>query len=263
MLHPRQTPSAQVGELQPGAWQLEIPAGPAGSYRLAQLDDYAGLPRRRFPWQPPVTLTLQARASSAQMPGTWGFGLWNDPFGLGMPQGGGGLRLPALPNCAWFFFASQENHLSLHDGLPGSGALAATFRSRTRNTSAYVLGLLSLPLLAWQASARWLRRKAAGWVEQSAALIEIDPLAWHRYSIAWGPGQVRFHVDENLVLETPITPCGRLACVLWIDNQYAAWEKNGRLRYGTLSNPEAAWIEFSAIRLQPHGVSCQPVGDSK
>ena len=30
-------------------------------YTNAQIDDYQGLPRRRFPWRPPLRLTVRAR----------------------------------------------------------------------------------------------------------------------------------------------------------------------------------------------------------
>ena len=101
-----QSGGGQVIQVSADAWRLEIPAGRAGVYRLAQIDDYSGLPRSGFPWQPPLELSLEGRSSSAEdIPGTWGFGLWNDPFGLSLGLGGGTRRFPALPNCAWFFFA--------------------------------------------------------------------------------------------------------------------------------------------------------------
>src|SRR4051794_9401484 len=53
-------------------------------YADAQIDDYAGLARRRFPWRPPLRLTARARASGPLV-GTAGFGFWNNPFS---PLGG-------------------------------------------------------------------------------------------------------------------------------------------------------------------------------
>jgi len=83
---------------------------------LAQLDDYARTPRSRLSHTPPWTLQVRARASSVDLPGTWGFGLWNDPFGLSLGFGGGKpLRLPTLPQTAWFMQASRPNWLSLRD----------------------------------------------------------------------------------------------------------------------------------------------------
>ena len=111
---PRVTPNARVDEIERG-WRLSIPAGNADNYRNAQLDDYSHLPRRRFPHRFGRRASLLARATSDSIPGTWGFGLWNDPFGMSLGFGGNPFRLPALPNAVWFFGASQENYLSFKD----------------------------------------------------------------------------------------------------------------------------------------------------
>jgi hypothetical protein len=112
----RHTPGAKVEEISSGeAYRLSIPAGSASQYRIAQIDDYTKLPRGRFPWRFPLSLSLSARASSDSIPGTWGFGLWNDPFGLSLGAGGSPWRLPALPNAVWFFGASEENYLSFKE----------------------------------------------------------------------------------------------------------------------------------------------------
>jgi len=58
---------------------------------------------------PPCTFSLHARLSGTDLPGTWGFGLWNDPFGLSLGFGGQAARLPALPQAAWFMHASPPN----------------------------------------------------------------------------------------------------------------------------------------------------------
>jgi hypothetical protein len=128
-LLPRQTPGSTVEQIQVDSWRLSIPAGPAGRYRLAQLDDYTQLNREDFAWKSPVRLEIQARVSANDLPGTWGFGFWNDPFSTSLGLGGAARRLPALPNCAWFFYASPENYLSLRDDIPAQGLLAATFAS--------------------------------------------------------------------------------------------------------------------------------------
>ena len=79
-----------------------------------------------------LSLSLRARTSSISPAGTWGFGLWNDPFGLSLGFGGSPFRLPALPNAVWFFYASKQNYLSFTDDKArrhGKGFLAQTFRS--------------------------------------------------------------------------------------------------------------------------------------
>ncbi|MEP7135238.1 MAG: hypothetical protein ABI904_09925 [Chloroflexota bacterium] len=116
-LTPRFTPSARVEDI-PRGFRLSIPSGFADSYRLAQLDNYAQLSRSKFPLRFPLSLSLSARTSSDSIAGTWGFGLWNDPFGLSLGFGGNPFRLPTLPNAVWFFGASQENYLSFKDSRP-------------------------------------------------------------------------------------------------------------------------------------------------
>lgn len=229
-------------------WRLSLPPGPAGRYRVAQLDDYQRLPRRRFPWRAGASLSLRARASQTELPGTWGMGWWNDPFGLGLLPGGG-LRLPALPNAAWFFFASPPNYLSLRDDLPACGALAATFCSP--RWPAFILSgaLLGLPLLWVAPLRRGLRRLGRRIIRQEAALLEIDPALWHHYRLEWQAQGVSFYVDEQRVWHTALAPRGPLGVVIWIDNQYAAFPAEGPLRYGTLANPQPAWIEIADLSL--------------
>ncbi|MBN1148948.1 MAG: hypothetical protein JXA78_16945 [Anaerolineales bacterium] len=246
-LEPNLTTGAQVEEVQAGTWRLAIPAGPAGRYRLAQLDDYSAAPRRSFPWQPPFEMALRARASASAIPGTWGFGLWNDPFSMGLLSGSGLARWPALPNAAWFFFASPPNYLSLRDDLPAQGGLAAVFRSPQWPTPVLALGAPVLPLALLPPAARLLRRLARRVVRQATASLPIDPAGWHTYTLDWELTAVRFLVDGDEVLRTGVSPLGPLGLVLWVDNQYAALPPSGRLRYGALATPEPAWIEIGAL----------------
>ena len=109
----RATRDASVTSTENG-WRLGIQKGDSSSYRDAQLDDYSQLPRHRFPHRS-LSLSLRAKTSSISPAGTWGFGLWNDPFGLSLGFGGSPFRLPALPNAVWFFYASPQNYLSFTD----------------------------------------------------------------------------------------------------------------------------------------------------
>ncbi len=244
------TPGAQVVPGESGAWRLTIPPGPAGRYRLAQLDDYGSLPRRAFRWTPPFSFTLRARASANSIPGTWGFGLWNDPFGMGLLTGKELLRLPALPNTAWFFFASPPNYLSLRDDLPAQGGLCATFHSPTWPALLSILGVLGLPFLFVPPAVRVFRRLARRFVRQEATLLEHNPTEWHTYGLEWQTGSTRFLVDGKVVLQTPVCPRGRLGLVIWVDNQYAALPPTGRLGYGMLPYSEPAWIEIGDLAVE-------------
>ena len=247
ILKPRVSGGGRVSQDEEGTWRFEIPGGARRKYRLSELDDYAGLARQNFPWKPPFQITLQARASSVEIPGTWGFGLWNDPFSASLGLGGADRRLPALPEAVWFFWASAHNYLSFRDDLPAQGFLAATFRSARIPTvllaagSPFLAGLLLPPV------SRLMRGAARKLVRQDAALVSIDPTAWHTYSLEWQESWVRLEVDGVLALETGVAPHAPLGLVLWIDNQFAAWTPDGRIRLGSLENAESAWMEVKQL----------------
>ena len=245
-LQTRTAAGGQVQEMAPGVRRLSIPAGHRGQYRLAQLDDYQGHRRHALPWERPFTFQVRARASHFDIPGTWGFGLWNDPFSFSMGFGGG-RWFPALPNAAWFFFASPPNHLSLRDDQPGCGALAQVFRSPRWPSPPFALGLPVVPFLLWSPAARLFRRLARKVVKQESAALELDPTEWHTYSFSWQVQETIFRVDEQLVFSAPLSPQGPLGLVLWVDNQYASFTPAGCLGYGTLENPEPAWIELAEV----------------
>lgn len=246
----QQTPGAEVRtKPQKGAWRLEIPPGPQRSYRLAQLDDYASQPRRAFPHRPPLCLQLHARASAADIPGTWGFGLWNDPFNLSLGLGGGTRRFPALPQAAWFFFASPQNYLSFRDDLPANGLIAQTFRSRNLPTALLAVAAPSFPLLLWPQLAQKLRPFFRRWIREDSFAPGVDVTQWHHYTIDWQKERVTFKVDDQTIA-TGISPQAPLGLVIWADNQYAAFPPDGKLSYGTLENPEPAWLEIEALSLE-------------
>lgn len=245
VLKPRQTAGTIANEISPGVWHLEIPPGPKGRYRLAQVDDYYDLSRSQFPCQPPYHLSLRARASAQVLPGTWGFGLWNDPFSLSLGLGGGERRFPALPNAAWFFYASPPNYLSFRNDLPAQGFLAATFRSPLLPSLLLALAAPLGALLVIPGVAQLARRLLRQFVRQDASQIETDVTAWHTYELDWQVGEVQMRLDGHVVLDTPVSPRGPLSLVMWIDNQYAALPPAGILAYGSLANPASAWIEIS------------------
>jgi hypothetical protein len=244
MLHPRVSGGGSVVQIDSEAWRLEIPSGNKDSYRLAQLDDYTRLRRSAFLWQPDFHLRLQARASAIEIPGTWGFGVWNDPFSASLGLGGADRRLPALPEAAWFFYASPANYLSFRDDLPAQGFLAATFRSVQVPPALMMLGSPLLISLLFPGINRLARLVARKLVHQVAALITIDPTGWHTYDLVWTEEIVQMRVDGNAFLDTHIAPRNPLGLVFWVDNQYAAWTPNGQVRLGSLANQEPAWIEI-------------------
>lgn len=247
-LIPRFTPHSSVERLEKG-WRLEIPSGKSGAYRLAQLDDYVRLPRSNFLHVPPLTITLTSRASAADLPGTWGFGFWNDPLSFSLGLGRSAGRLPVLPNTAWFFHASHQNWLSLHDGLPGNGFFAGTFRSPLNPPWQLALITPLVPLMAIRSISRLIRKWVCQTIHQDAAALHVDVTERHRYSLQWLRESCLFKIDGKTILETSSSPLPPLGLVLWIDNQYAAWTQEGRVRFGTLDNPRT-WMEIEDLEVQ-------------
>ena len=237
---------------------LSIPAGKADEYRLAQLDDYTKLARGRLPLRFPLSVSLSARTSSESLPGTWGFGLWNDPFGLSLGLGGNSWRLPALPNAVWYFGASKENYLSFKDagtsirGLgtgetstrPAvNGFLAQVFRSPRFHPSLIPAGMV------FPFSRRATRRLLGKIIAEDGLALSQDVTQWHRYTLDWREAGVSFKVDDTQVFGSSVSPHPPLGLVIWIDNQYAAFTSEGRIGFGVLANPEPAWLEIKDIEV--------------
>lgn len=267
----RTTPGASVEKTVNG-YLLKIPEGDSSSYRFAQIDDYFGLPRRKFPHHS-LNLSLRAKASNISLPGTWGFGLWNDPFGMSLGFGGRRWQFPALPNAAWFFGASRENYLSFGGRVALSGAksvsrpptangfLAQSFRSPKFHP------LLILAGLAFPFSRKMMRQLLGRIIEEdgielwsqgasshsmTSKLVEskiaqsVDVTQWHAYRLEWSEKRVAWVVDDALVFESPVSPNPPLGLVIWIDNQFAAFTPEGKISFGVLKGPEA-WLEVENI----------------
>ena len=224
-------------------FRLVIPDGDKRRYRVAQLEDYAKLARKDFQHRPSLSLSLRARASAESLPGTWGFGLWNDPFGLSLGFGGYLLRLPALPNAIWFFHASKENYLSFSN-KPGNGFLAQVFRSPVFPFSRLARVGITLPFSRIKA-----RALMSEIVEEDGIRLGVDATKWHAYRFEWSPKRSAFWVDDELVLETLVSPRPPLGLVIWIDNQFAAFTPEGKTGFGVLENTEPAWLEIEALKL--------------
>lgn len=253
-LRPRLSRDGKLVETDRG-WLLSIPAGPRNQYRLSQLDDHLGIARRKYPWRPPLKLHLEARVSAVGLPGTWGFGLWNDPYGFSFGPGNGFLRLPALPDTAWFFYSSQNSHLSFRNDMPANGLLAQAFASPGFSPRLLLAGA------AFPFSRPATRRILSRIIRELSARITLDgatpagtPAAqaatqWRAYDLEWLTERTRFLVDGQCVLDAPFSPGGPLGLVIWIDNQYAGFYPDGRIRWGLEGNPEPAWVEIRDLEL--------------
>lgn len=226
-------------------WQLTLPAIASG-YADAQFDDYGGRPRRDYLWRPGTEMRLRARFSrpAGQLMGTAGFGFWNAPFGD--PT----LRWPALPQAAWFFFASPPGNLPLAVDEPGRGWFASTLDATTAR-ALLLAPLAPLVLLLNQFAA--LRQSIWPAVHEQLQ-ISFAPLSqamdsWHDYHLIWRRDGCTFAVDGQAVLETPFSPRGPLGFVCWIDNQYLILRPTGYIRWGTLrtAGEQALWVAHLAI----------------
>jgi hypothetical protein len=242
---PRLTPYARIEEISRDSahYRLSIPSGFSDSYRLAQLDDYAQLPRRRFHHRLSTSMRLSARTSSDSIAGTWGFGLWNDPFGLSLGFGGNPFRLPALPNAAWFFGASKQNYLSFSDDKPAQGFLAQTFHSPKFHPWLIPAGL-ALPF-----SRRATRRLLGKVIHDDGVALSVDVTQWHGYKLDWSLKRVSFEVDDVQVFESALSPNPPLGLVIWIDNQYAAFTPEGKIAFGALEGKEE-WLEVKELEIK-------------
>jgi len=241
-------------------------------YSDAQIDDYQGLPRRRFLWRPPLKLTVQARfshpagdgstgtvlSSAASLTvnsaeglttglcGTAGFGFWNDPFMMT------GARLPTLPRALWFFYASPPSNMKLYLDTPGYGWKAATIDA-LRPAALLLAPFAPLAVLLMNLRplyrALWPPIQRALNVQEAA--VEVGMTGWHTYVIEWGVQQARFSVDGELVMDDAPAPRGPLGFVMWLDNQYAIVTPWGRLGYGWLDAPGRQWMEVDRLAFEP------------
>jgi hypothetical protein len=221
--------------------RLALAGAHRARYADAQIDDYAGLPRRRFPWRPPLRLTVRARAPSP-LAGTAGFGFWNNPLS---PLGG----FPALPAAIWFFYASPPSDMPLADGVAGYGWKAACLDATQPEALAWAP--LAPPILLMNRIPSFYRRV---WprVQRSLRIAEAPIPAldatWRTYTLEWRERYARFAVDGAAVLETDRPPRGPLGSVAWVDNQWAVATPRGRIGWGLL-DAGAQWMELGLVRI--------------
>jgi hypothetical protein len=211
-------------------------------YADAQIDDYAGLARRQFPWRPPLRLAVRAR-TSGPLVGTAGFGFWNNPFS---PLGG----TPALPAAIWFFHAAPPSDMPLAWGVPGHGWKAACIDATQPRALAWAP--LALPVLLANQSAA-LHGRIWPRVQQGLRIAEA-PIAppgpeWREYLLEWRRDGARFAIDGQEVFATERAPHGPLGFVAWVDNQWMVATPRGRFGWG-LVGALAQWMDLSLVRIE-------------
>jgi hypothetical protein len=223
----------------------------SGEYTNAQIDDYQGLPRRHFPWRPPLKLTVRARFSHPAgsdpvgLSGTAGFGFWNDPF-LMIER-----RIPTLPRALWFFYSSQHSDMKLDLTVPGDGWKAATIDAL--RPVALLLSPLALPaafLMNLRPLYRALWPPIQGALNIRESATNVSMTEWHTYVVEWGLDHAVFSVDDRPVLEDAPSPRGPLGFVMWLDNQYMVVRPWGRFGWGLLDTPGRQWLEVDRLLIQ-------------
>jgi len=232
----------------PSALRFTVAAATARRYADAQIDDYQGLPRRRFPWRPPLRLTVHARFSHpvGELRGTAGFGFWNDPFLMT------GARIPTLPRALWFFYSSPPSNMKLDLDTPGGGWKAATLDALRPAAlllapiAPLVIGLMNLPPLY-----RTLWPPIQRAINVREAAVPTGMTEGHTYEIEWGTTQAHFTVDGIPIMEKAPAPRGPLGFVAWLDNQYLVATPWGRLKWGLLDVPGCQWMEIERLTINP------------
>ncbi len=215
-------------------------------YCNAQIDDYRHFPRRKFVWQSPVTLTVQARFSHADgdLRGTAGFGFWNDPFLMT------GWRTPTLPRAAWFFYASSPSNMKLDRHTPGFGWKAATIDAlRPAFLSLMPTAPIAVPLMNIPMMYRKLWRIGQRAANIQERIVTAPMTDWHNYIIRWENDSVSFAVDDEIVLKTDVAPRGRLGFVMWLDNQFMRVTPWGRFKWGLLDVPAKQWMDVKQLSI--------------
>jgi len=239
-----------TGTLEPTDTSLRLVLTDAayGQYSDAQIDDYRGLARRRFPWRPPLRLTVTARFShpASVFRGTAGFGFWNDPFFMT------GARRPTLPRAVWFFYASPSTNLKLDRDVPGNGWKAAVIDALSPGALAWApVAPLAIPLMNIHPLYRRLWPPIQRALRIREAEIKTDMTEWHSYRLDWRLTETSFSLDGAPILECVPSPRGPLGFVAWVDNQYAIVTPWGQLGWGLLNVPGRQSMEIKDMAIAP------------
>ncbi len=228
----------------PDGLRLIVAGATNRRYANAQIDDYTGLPRERFPWRAPLRMSVVARVGTP-VQGTAGFGFWNAPIS---PIG---KVLPVLPAAIWFFYASPPADMPLAHSVPGFGWKVATIDATTRRALVWAPAA-PLVLLANRLPGvydrLWHRVQRA--LAVSEALIPPPDDTFRTYTLEWLTGSARFLIDGQVVHETDCAPRGPLGFVAWVDNQWLIATPRGRFGWGLHAVPGAQWMELARVRIE-------------
>lgn len=243
--------SGSGSQVQSSNGQVSLTISPGeNEYANAQIDDYQNSSRSRFPWSPPLRLSLEARTRACDPPGTLGFGFWNDPFTLSIGQGGAARRFPTLPQALWFFYGSAPNDFGFHHNQEPRWR-AVSIRSirfpALLIAPAAAAGFLlsTIPLIRKPVIRTGLRLLNAS--EQG---ITAPMNTWHHYELEWQSTYARFFLDDSLLMQSTQPPQGPLGFIAWIDNQFAVVSPENGIRFGILENYKERTLSLRDLRIQ-------------
>lgn len=240
--------SAHVDRLETG-WAMRVgTTTETRTYHDAQITDYQ-MPDRSFLWyttpHKSIRLRIYAYFNTKHVNGTAGFGFWNHPFSPEM------RGLPRLPRAAWFFYSSPPNNMPLAHGVSGWGWKCATINANRWQFLA--LAPFALPgFLAMRVPVLYDHL----WHVGQAALavcehpIDLDRmLSPHLYEIHWEWNQIRFYVDEQLLMVSPYAIRGKMGFIAWIDNQYAIVTPQGQFGWGLVDVPQSQMLIVDRVEI--------------
>jgi len=249
-LQPLRVGGGTVASNASGGFRLGLPTVDRG-YADAQLDDTAGRPRSQLRHRPPFHMRLRARVSPPRPVGTFGFGLWNDPFAFSLGFAGASRKLPALPQALWFFYGSPPNDLAYTDpGVPNGWKAASLRGPRMPALTVAAGGVGLMALRPFRRLQGWAVRKALSFIRASEVGIEIQLAEWHAYELTWTQAGAEFLVDGATILRVAETPDPPLGFVAWIDNQYAIISPGAGVRFGVLPVLEPQFLELAELVLE-------------
>ncbi len=225
-----------------GVLRFAMGPAPARSLSDAELNDFRLFARGKWLWQPPLRMSIRARAShnADQLIGTAGFGFWNAPFALNGDASD-------APRAVWFFHASPPSHMSMSSNGEGSG-----WRAQVLNAPRVPTWTIALGNLVWAIAPLrpLLYRAAQTQVSGGECLVSATLSEWHRYRLDWLPSRVDFFVDEQHIFSTQTRVRGPLGFVAWLDNSMLRL-RDGEFAFDNLAVSEREWLELSEVHVEP------------
>jgi hypothetical protein len=137
--------------------------------------------------------------------------------------------------------------MALAKGVAGYGWKAATLDASRPGFLALAptapIGIFLMRVPALYRTLYPIAQQALGVAE---AIISSPITEWHTYTLNWLGSEVRFTVDDQLVLTAPFSPRAPLGFILWVDNQFAIVTPQGRLGGGVIGLEASQWLEVNA-----------------